>query len=203
MTLWRRECGALAKSPFEAESRLRASPFQGPPLQSRTSHGHAPSRSHRRGHAHVEPLFQSPSNRSAPKGLWEEPTPGRPLFPKPWAAYLMSWPLGSGLDRSGDGGRMRAREHGHARCGPSQRRLRRTSPVRSRLSISIGLFAAARILYAKMSSRQPAAILLRINRNQPPRRNHTSWGRDPGRACAHTPSIEPCPSFPGNQECPH
>src|SRR5687767_9960260 len=78
------------------------------------------------------------------------------------------------------------------------------TPVRSRLSISTGLFAAARIHRTKMSSRAPAAILLRTNRNQPPRRNHTSRGRDPGRACAHTPvPIEPCPLFLGNQECPH
>ena len=108
---------ALAKSPVEIGSRLRASPFQGPPLGRHTSPVHAPSRSHRRGHTHVETCSGLPATRNASKGLWEEPTPERGLFPKHWAACLIRGKPGSGPDRSGDGGRMRAREHGHARCG--------------------------------------------------------------------------------------
>ena len=142
--LWHSECGAMAKSPFEAESRLRASPLQRPPLQSRTSPVHAPSRSHRRGHAHVEACPDLPASGVPPTGFGKSPRPTVRSSQSQGGMPDLAATQDPGLDRRGDGGRMRAREPGHARCGPSQRRLRSTSPVRSRLSASNGLFAVAR-----------------------------------------------------------
>src|SRR5688572_22498552 len=77
--------------------------------------------------------------------------------------------------------------------------------ARSRLSASMGLFAnAPHSLRQDVfgDCRRPSSSA--NDTNQPPRRNHTSRVRDPGRACAPIPTpIEDCPHLLGNEECPH
>src|SRR5687768_9489423 len=149
-------------------------------------------------------VFRSPSNEKCPQRALGRADARAWALPKAMGGMPDVVASGSGLDRSGDGGRMRAREHGHARCGLRSGGSGELPPCEAGSLFQPDSSPPPRIHYTTMSSRAPAALLLRTNRNQPPRRNHTSRGRDPGRACAHLPvSIEPCPLFLGNQECPH
>ena len=173
-------------------------PLRSPHLACPRSGTGAPPRSHSR-----RDLSHSQRIRNAPNGFEKSARPNVSSSQSLWG-HSGSVESGRGLDVSETAAARPCRSVGTRGAGFAAAAPENVV-ARSRLPAPSGLFdPAPHSPLQDVIASAGGPLSCDSNRNQPPRRNRTSWARDPARSrhLALT-QIQPRPPFPANQECPH